>query len=171
LIKRSGGRNRNIYHFNTAALKNLEEAFYKWRAIMNTKIFRSIGAVLAGFITVFVLSVGTDSVLEKIGLFPPANEPEAYTGWMLMLALIYRSIYSVAGFYLTARLAPDAPMRHAIILGIIGTIFAALGAMANWDRSANWYPIMLVLVTLPCAWLGGRLVEIQHNKSPMASAS
>ena len=136
---------------------------------MNTKIFRSIGAVLAGFITVFILSVGTDSVLERIGFFPPANEPEAYTGWMLMLALIYRSIYSVAGFYLTARLAPGAPMRHAIILGIIGTIFAALGAMANWDRSANWYPILLVLVTLPCAWLGGRLVEIRHHKSTMAS--
>jgi len=138
---------------------------------MNTKIFRSIGAVLAGFITVFVLSVATDFVLERIGFFPPANEPDSYTGWMLMLALIYRSIYSVAGFYLTARLAPGAPMRHAIILGIIGTVFAALGAMANWDRSANWYPILLVLVTLPCAWLGGKLVEIKHSKSPMISAS
>ena len=137
---------------------------------MNTKIFRSIGAVPAGFITVFILSVGTDSVLERIGFFPSANEPEAYTGWMLMLALIYRSIYSVAGFYLTARLAPDAPMRHAIILGIIGTVFATLGAMANWDRSANWYPVLLVLVTLPCAWLGGKLAEIKKSKYPMTSA-
>ena len=138
---------------------------------MNKNIFKSIGAVLAGFIAVFVLSVGTDFVLEKIGFFPPATKPEAYTGWMLMLALIYRTIYSVAGFYLTARLAPGAPMRHAIILGIIGTVFATLGAIANWDRSANWYPIMLVLVTLPCAWLGGRLVEIKNSKAPMTSAS
>ena len=136
---------------------------------MNTKIFRSIGAVLAGFITVFILSVGTDAVLEGIGFFPPANEPEAYTGWMLMLALIYRSIYSVAGFYLTAMLAPSRLMRHAIILGIIGTVFAILGAIANWDRSANWYPILLVLVTLPCAWLGGRLAEIKNSKLLMTS--
>ena len=137
---------------------------------MNKNTLKSIGAVLAGFITVFVLSVGTDFILEKLGFFPPANEPEAYTGWMLMLALVYRSIYSVAGFYLAAKLAPGAPMRHAIILGIIGTVFATLGAMANWDRSANWYPVLLVLVTLPFAWLGGRLVEIKNSKSPMTSA-
>ena len=137
---------------------------------MNNRIFKSIGAVLAGFITVFVLSVGTDFILEKLGFFPPATEPDAYTGWMLMLALIYRSIYSVAGFYLAAILAPAAPMRHAIVLGIIGTVFATLGAMANWDRSANWYPILLILVTLPCAWLGGRLVEIKTDQSPMTSA-
>ena len=137
---------------------------------MNKNILKSMGAILAGFITVFVLSVGTDFILEKLGFFPPANEPDAYTGWMLMLALIYRSIYSVAGFYLAATLAPSAPMRHAIILGIIGSIFAALGAIANWDRSANWYPVLLVLVTLPCAWLGGRLVEIKNSKSPMALA-
>ncbi len=137
---------------------------------MNKNTLKSIGAVLAGFITVFVLSVGTDFILEKLGFFPPANEPEAYTGWMLMFALIYRSIYSVAGFYLAARLAPSAPLRHAIILGIIGTVFATLGAIANWDRSANWYPILLVLVTLPCAWLGGRLVETKNSKSPMTPA-
>ena len=137
---------------------------------MNKNTVKSIGAVLVGFITVFVLSVATDFILEKLGIFPPANEPEAYTAWMLMLALIYRSIYSVAGFYLTAKLAPGAPMRHAIILGIIGTVFAALGAIANWDRSANWYPILLVLVTLPCAWLGGRLVETRNGKSSMAAA-
>jgi hypothetical protein len=57
-----------------------QQPFYKWREIMNRKIFKSIGAVLAGFVTVFVLSVATDFVLEKIGFFPPANEPEAYTG-------------------------------------------------------------------------------------------
>ena len=137
---------------------------------MNKNTLKSIEAVLAGFITVFVLSVGTDFILEKLGFFPPANEPDAYTGWMLMLALIYRSIYSVAGFYLAATLAPRAPMRHAIILGIIGAVFATLGAMANWDRSANWYPVLLVLVTLPCAWLGGRLVEIKNSKLPMTLA-
>ncbi len=130
---------------------------------MNKETFKSIGAILAGFITVFVLSVVTDLALEKLGVFPPQNEPGAYIWWMLLLALVYRSIYSVAGSYLTATLAPNRPMRHAIILGIVGTLFAALGAMANWDKSANWYPVLLVLVTLPCAWLGGKLVEIKNK--------
>lgn len=126
---------------------------------MKNKIFISIGAILAGFITVFILSVGTDLLLETLGVFPPQTNPAAYTSWMLAFALIYRSIYSVSGFYLAAMLAPDKPMRHAIILGIIGVAFATLGAIANWDKGANWYPILLVLVTLPCAWLGGTLVE------------
>jgi hypothetical protein len=135
---------------------------------MNKNTFKSIGAILAGFITVFVLSVVTDLALEKLGIFPPQTQPEAYTWWMLLLALIYRSIYSVAGFYLAGMLAPNRPMRHAIILGIIGTVFATLGAAANWDKSANWYPVLLVLVTLPCAWLGGRLAESRKSKQRMA---
>lgn len=126
---------------------------------MNKETFKSIGAILAGFITVFVLSVVTDLVLEKIGFFPPATEPESYTWWMLLIALFYRSIYSVAGFYLAGILAPSQPMRHALILGVIGTLFAILGAMANWGKSAEWYPVLLVLVTFPCAWLGGKLAE------------
>jgi hypothetical protein len=130
---------------------------------MNKNTFKSIGAILAGFITVFVLSVLTDLVLEKLGIFPPQTQPEAYTWWMLLIALIYRSIYSVAGFYLAGMLAPNRPMRHAIILGIIGTVFATLGAIANWNLSANWYPILIVLVTLPCAWLGGRLAESRKS--------
>ena len=131
---------------------------------MNKNTFKSIGTILTGFITVFVLSVVTDTVLERTGIFPPQTDSAAYAGWMLLLALIYRGIYSVAGFYLTAMLAPDRPMRHAIILGIIGTIFATLGAAANWGRSAEWYPVLLVLVTLPCAWLGGRLAETRKSK-------
>jgi hypothetical protein len=132
---------------------------------MNKVTFKSIGAVIAGFITVFVLSVVTDLILERLGIFPPQTQPEAYTWWMLLIALIYRSIYSVGGFYLTATLAPDRPMRHAIILGIIGTLFAALGAIANWNLSANWYPVLLVVVTLPCAWLGGRLAEMKKQNT------
>ena len=136
---------------------------------MNMNIFRSIGAILAGFITVFLLSVATDLMLEKIGIFPPPTQPGAYTWWMLLFALIYRSIYSVAGFYLAGMLAPSRPMRHAIILGIIGTVFATLGAAVNWGNSAEWYPILLVLVTLPCAWLGGKLAEGRKNNFPMMS--
>jgi hypothetical protein len=63
--------------------------------------------------TIFVLSIGTDVILENLGVFPPQNEPASYVGWMLMLALIYRSVYAVVGGYVAATLAPDRPMRHA----------------------------------------------------------
>ena len=34
-----------------------------------------------------------------------------------LLALAYRSVYAVLGSYIAARLAPHAPMRHAVALG------------------------------------------------------
>ncbi|MGB8216689.1 MAG: hypothetical protein WCE94_05230 [Candidatus Methanoperedens sp.] len=122
---------------------------------MNKIIFKSVGAILAGFIAVFVLSIGTDFVLETLGVFPPPGT--VFTPWMLMLALVYRCAYTVVGGYVTAMLAPDRPMRHAIILGIIGIIAATLGAAAGWNLSQHWYPIALIVTGLPCTWLGGKL--------------
>jgi len=123
---------------------------------MNKNTFKSIGAVLAGVITIVALSAGTDFVLESLGIFTPPDQG-FFTPWMLMLALVYRSIYAVAGGYVTAILAPDRPMRHAIILGIIGIVASTVGAVVAWDLSAHWYPIALVITALPCTWLGGKL--------------
>ena len=133
---------------------------------MNKKnnVWKSIWAILAGFITVFALSVLTDMLLEGIGFFPPQNKPEAYLSWMLLIALIYRIAYSVLGFYITGRLAPSKPMRLVLILGIIGTLFAVLGAIANWKLGNNWYPVLLAVLTLPSAWVGGKLAINQRKK-------
>ena len=119
-------------------------------------IFKSIGAILSGIITGAALSIGTDFVLEKIGIFPPIGQG-VFIWWMLALALSYRGIYTIASGYVTAKLAPNNPMRHAIILGIIGVIVTILGSIANWQKSNAWYPIALILITLPCTWLGGKM--------------
>jgi hypothetical protein len=125
---------------------------------MNT--LKSIGAVVAGFITVAILSVGTDFVLETLKIFPPSSEPQSYTSGMLMVALIYRCVYTLAGGYLTAVLAPSRPMRHVIILGIIGLVVGTLGTAANWDKavaSGTWYAISVVILSPLCVWFGGRM--------------
>ena len=125
---------------------------------MNKYIFKSIGAVVAGFLIVVILSVLTDFVLETLGVFPPQSHPEAYTAGLLMVALIYRCVYTVAGGYVTAWLAPAKPMRHAIILGLVGIVAGTLGVVTSWDLSPqHWYPIALVSTALPCTWLGGAL--------------
>jgi hypothetical protein len=130
---------------------------------MNKTIFKSIGAVLAGFIAVAILSIVSDWVLETLGIFPILGTG-VFSTWMLMLALAYRIAYTVLGGYITASLAPTQPMRHAIILGIIGTIAATLGAIVVWDLSEHWYPIALVITALPSTWLGGKL-QTKHNPS------
>ena len=36
---------------------------------------------------------------------------------LFLLATVYRSLYAVAGSYVTARLAPHRPMKHALAGG------------------------------------------------------
>jgi multisubunit Na+/H+ antiporter MnhB subunit len=127
---------------------------------MTKNTLRSIGAIVAGFLSVLVLSIVTDVVLQRTGVFPPQTDQAAYHWWMLLIALVYRTGYGTLGGYLAARLAPNRPMRHAIILGSIGAVFALLGSIANWDKttpSTTWYPILLIVLTLPSVWLGGKL--------------
>jgi hypothetical protein len=134
---------------------------------------RSALAVLAGLVTIFVTHLGTDQILHKLQVFPPWKEP-MYDPSLNLLALSYRCIWSVVGCYLTARLAPRAPMAHALTLGLIGTVLStiAIFATAGMNLGPSWYPIALAVSALPCAWLGGLLHRVLHQaKSKVGVAS
>jgi hypothetical protein len=128
------------------------------------KILRSILAVLAGLVFIFVTHTLTDLVFESNGIFPPPNEGLHIT-WMVLLALGYRIVLSIAGCFLTAKLAPQNPMKHALILGFIGVFLATIGAIVAipLNLSPMWYPIALVVISLPCAWVGGKLASPNAN--------
>ena len=70
---------------------------------------RSAAAVIAGLAAVAVPSALTDAALHASGIFPPAGEPMLPLLWILAIA--YRAYYGVVSGYLTARLAPDRPVR------------------------------------------------------------
>jgi hypothetical protein len=120
-------------------------------------ILKSIGAIVGGFLTVVLLSVGTDYIVEYFGIFPPASEQGLYVAWMLALALIYRTIYTVLGGYVTAKLAPVNPMRHVVMLGVLGTLGGIAGVIVGWNLSSHWYPMALAVLAFPSVWYGGRL--------------
>lgn len=120
-------------------------------------MLKSIGSILLGFVTVVILSTVTDFVLEKLGIFPPVTDQGLYITWMLALALLYRTIYTVLGGYLTAATAPSRPMSHVMILGILGTIGGIVGIVVGWNLSHHWYPIALAILAFPSVWLGGKL--------------
>ena len=122
-------------------------------------ILRSIGALVAGFVVVVILSLGTDIVLHATGVFPPWGQ--AMSAALFLLATVYRTVYGIAGSYVTARLAPDRPMGHALVGGCIGLVLSTVGAVATWSRGPefgpHWYPLALIVLAMPCAWLGGKL--------------
>jgi hypothetical protein len=122
------------------------------------RILQSVAAVVAGFLVVFVLSTGIDLILHATHVFPP-EEQGLHSPALNLLALSYRLVATVLGGYVTAWIAPMAKMRHALVLGLLGTVAAIAGCivMIPMHYGPNWYPISLVITALPCCWLGGRL--------------
>jgi hypothetical protein len=83
-----------------------------------------------------------------------------------MIAISYRIVISIAGAWLTARLAPANPMKHAMILGFVGVVLGLAGLAATWNAGLGprWYPIALVVLAIPQCWLGGKIYEAQSGR-------
>ncbi len=97
--------------------------------------------------------------MHALEVYPPWGEPMHAPG-LNVLALSYRLLYTILGGYITASLAPHAPMRHVGAVGILGFITGSGGAVAAItmaDLGPDWYPITLALTAFPCVWLGGVL--------------
>jgi hypothetical protein len=125
--------------------------------------WRSVGAVLAGLVFVVSTHTFTDVVMHATGVFPGWGQPMSDA--MFALATVYRSVLSALGSYVAARLAPRAPMRHALALGGMGVVLGTAGAAATWNLGLgpHWYAVALVVSALPCAWAGGRLHKALHG--------
>lgn len=167
-------------HAGVAELRNLQ------------LVLQSIGAVLAGVLFVIILSLATDLVLHPNGAFPSWVEPMLQTQvpyatiyrvisnihtiavfpqWgqpmvdaLFLLALTYRVLYGVAGSYLAASLAPDRPMSHVVVLGIVGFGLSLAGVIATANGGPQfgpkWFSFALVITALPCTLAGGKLHKI-----------
>jgi hypothetical protein len=135
---------------------------------------RSIGAVLAGILVGVIITIATDALMHVIGVFPPLGQP--MSNQLFALATAYRIVYGVLGSYVIARLAPDRPMQHALVGGVVGLVVSTVGAAVTWNHvpslGPHWYPVALIVTALPCAWLGGklRLMELRRQPEPSTAA-
>ncbi len=123
---------------------------------MKNTLFKSIGAVLAGLVAGAVLSVGMDFTLSAAGILD-MDRFKDNPSWLVLVVALYRFLFNTAGCYIAAALAPARPMRHALALGFLGLLLSLLGSFMMWDQAVAWYNISIILMALPCAWIGGRL--------------
>ena len=121
-------------------------------------IVRSILAIVVGFLFIGALAFGTGAALHAAGILPAPGEPMTDAA-LVLLEAAYVALFAIAGCWLAAWLAPDRPMRHALILGVLGLAFNVMGAVATWGQRPVWAVVLNLALVMPYAWLGGRLRE------------
>ena len=122
---------------------------------------RSIWAVVAGVLFIVVVTTLVDLALHALGVFPPMDQP--INDKLALLATSYRIVISVVGAWITARLAPANPMKHAIILGCVGTVLGLIGVVVTWNlgMGPHWYPVALAVLAIPQCWVGGKIFAME----------
>lgn len=125
---------------------------------------RSILAIVVGFLFIGALATGTGMAVMKAmpGAFDATGRTDSVP--MLLFTLAYVGLIATAGCWLAARLAPNRPMRHALILGVLGLVFNVIGSAAKWDTAPAWYHIVGLGTTMLWAWLGGWIRERQLER-------
>jgi hypothetical protein len=125
---------------------------------------KSVWAVVAGVLFIIIVTTLVDIALHALGVFPPMDQP--LDDKLSLLATSYRIVISIGGAWLTARLAPANPMKHALILGLVGTVLGLVGVVATWNRGLGprWYPIALAVLAIPQCWVGGKLYEMRSSR-------
>ena len=128
------------------------------------RLGRSAIALFAGLFVGVILSLGTDQILHVLKIYPPWGQ--TMSDGLFLLATAYRIVYTVIGSYIAARLAPYRPMWHAMVLGVVGLVVSLAGAAATWNHQPplgpHWYALAIAAISIPCAWLGGKLRETRR---------
>lgn len=120
---------------------------------------KSIRAGVVGIAVGVAFSLITDSILQNIEIIPKDN---LWVGTNIILLIIfYRTVYNVLGAYITAKLAPQNPMKHALVVGVLGTIVSIIGVIIclKLHLGPLWYTVVLAVLAMPSAWLGGKLAS------------
>jgi hypothetical protein len=123
---------------------------------------RSIGAVLAGFVTLSVFlyamqSIGTALMLRmNLGLPATASIVNQSTGTRVFW-LVWETVSMVAAGYVTARLASSSQIAHAIVMGAIQAAVTVWAMLSIQSAEPVWFWLTGIALMIPAAWLGGRL--------------
>ena len=121
-------------------------------------MLRSLGAILAGFVVATILVMACTFIAVATMLPPagPGQMPEPTLPY-LAVNLGYSLLAAFVGGEVAARLAPRAPLGHAMALGVIllvlGIGSAALTSAGTQGSQPGWY--LYAVATL--GWIGASM--------------
>jgi hypothetical protein len=122
-------------------------------------ILRAFGALLAGFLTMAVLVGAATAVLMKRApeWVSATGKPRAGYVWF---NLGYSLVAAMAGGCVTAWLAMENPLIHALALALTVLLMAALSALQQRGQQPVWYQLLLVATT-PVGVVAGALLRLR----------
>jgi hypothetical protein len=129
---------------------------------------RSIGAVLAGLISIVILSGVISAILTQTDVFPKGKLPLHGSLSVVMSILVYQVIIYAVGCFATVKLAPQDPMQHVLVLGGLGTILnlaSGLGLATKNGVVFFWFYLSLAVLSLLTAWVSGKLYGMKKPKA------
>jgi hypothetical protein len=116
-------------------------------------MFRSIGAVVAGY---FVFAVSAVLLFQLSGQAPHAEAPIGFK----IASIVWGAVFAMVGGWLAAHVSVRRPATHAAIVAVVIAAGAVASMLAD-PGSARWSQTAALVVMAPCAWLGGVLAARQ----------
>lgn len=117
-------------------------------------ILRAFLALLAGFLTMALMVAAATAVLSKYIPEWTGTPGQPRAGY-IFVNLGYSFAAAIAGGYVTAWIATDNPLVHALALALIVLLLAAVSAVQQRGQQPIWYQLLLVAVTPAGVVLGG----------------
>jgi hypothetical protein len=127
------------------------------------KILHSFIAVGGGFLVIALL-VTIATLVEKRLTPSKAIETDEATQPQrldLLLNLGYSVLFAAAGGYVTAYIARENPLEHAMALAMVVLLLSALSALQLKGKQPVGYQLALTALT-PLAVLGGGLLRLKQ---------
>jgi hypothetical protein len=138
---------------------------------------RSVIAVIAGLLLISLIVEPLEFALVALVHGEPTTDPEIYSSvrnrpLFLAAKLVYNTLAAVAGGFVAARLAPRAPIHHAIALVIVQTAAFAYAIATPEMRRTTPDPIWVCLFVLTAIGImgGAHLQRRMRAKAPVAPA-
>jgi len=118
-------------------------------------MWRSIAAVVFGYLITGVLVVITDQIFELTipGFRQMAMPPDFY----FAVSIVTDALYSVAGGWLCATIAKRRIREHTIALIILGEAVGLVSTIALWKTVPHYFSFALLAIYPPAVWIGSKL--------------
>ena len=121
---------------------------------------RSILSVVVGFVVFYALqgfcSMAASRIFDR-------NFDVPTTGYLLV-ALTYTSLAALIGGYITARVAPSAPVLHGVAMALLMLPLMALNLKKGLGGQETWFVIARSIVTPVFAVIGAVLDAGRHRR-------